>query len=320
MLTLVVCYISAQHCPAGQFYFHERGIDECDSCMRGYYCPGDDKGYKCPQGSIAANSGATQCDKCPPDSPTSSITGTFCLPKDIPKDIRLMQASEIISLQEFDKSKPYLVQEFHFEKGVRGIMFNIADYHTGASVTLYASSKDKPSEKSFMWTGVGANVTVMIENPDFASGKESYLPVYFMVFPTDRQKVLTNILIHNIRYEPFVAKGPSTEITLPSTVRGYFFFSVPNVPVGSLLNVTVVTSGEKAEIRQSQYFSSKKDLQFPNENDYTQVNVFGELGRSIAITSIAVQKTAAGTQYFSVFPYCPYSRSNLTMKVLVNFK
>ncbi len=272
---------------------------------------------KCEQGFISPKQGAVRCEKCPALTPVSAPTRTFCFAPHIPTDAKALTAAQNISSFEFDRDRPYYYEELKFEKGVQSIMFNIVDQHSGSAILL-ASSRDKPTDTNYMWSGIGANITIMIGNPEPKSNEAVYLPVYFMIRPEEKQKLVTKIVIQNIRSEPVVAKGPATEIKLPNTVSGYYFFSVPNIQPGSKLNVTIVTSGDKAILSQSLFYSNKKGFQYPNGHDYTQTTF--NRGSGIAVSTLVVQKTMPGSQYFSVYPSCPSSQSPLTLKILVNTK
>jgi hypothetical protein len=272
---------------------------------------------KCEQGFISPKQGAVRCEKCPASTPVSAPTRTFCFAPHIPTDVKALTAAQNISSFEFDRETPYYYEELKFDKGVRSIMFNIIDQHTGSAILL-ASSRDKPNDTNYMWSGIGANITIMIGNPEPKSNEDIYLPVYFMIKPEDVPKLVTKIVIQNIRSEPVVAKGPTTEIKLPNTVSGYYFFSVPDVQPGARLNLTIVTSGDKAILSQSLFYSNKKGLQFPNGNDYTQATF--NRGSGTAVSTLIVEKTTPGSQYFSVYPSCPFSQSPLILKILVNTK
>ncbi|KAL0487074.1 hypothetical protein AKO1_000997 [Acrasis kona] len=294
---LLLSTASALNCKSGELRvredYHGEIIETCVVCGTGYYCPGDDNSYPCPEHSYSDERGQTECKPC--DKPVPKKTA--CMLNDAPDDIRQLVDNSI----SYGSSEKYSVKSSahfvfledayfikQFSRGYRPTLNVVqAAGQTGQITAYFSNTTGNPSESNHSFKTVNTNVTALIAALP-ARQNLMYVTLEFQR-PCD-----INVGIYNyatahhdvsVGVNKYVQSGGiSLEVF---TVRG----------VKSKSKVTLSISTGQTTRTDYLYWSSNKQIPYPNELNY-QARVVNQ--RSLTVED-------EGDVTFSFHTYLPGS-------------
>jgi hypothetical protein len=246
------------------------------------------------------------------------------MPKDTPKDVKPLKSMNAqVFWSDIDGHRVW-DGDFKEAKGAKMLILNF--YPTSkieGDLVLFASSKTgNPGPQNFEQKAVGHNVSLAFLRPS-----TDVLPVYFNNSRTrDAVKTVEYIVqtVSSPLSSTVTLKGKEMELELNETsteVDSYLFFTLPNVPANSEVNITAKGMLKNGMIITFELYASKDRLvQYPNKNNFDWSRTASKLKSDTEqFVSLQVPVKESGALHFGTL-FCIQSGDKPRIKISIDIK